>query len=507
MVQSGQKIGIVREPFMKVSSVLCKVFAAVFAALFFWVLLLAIVHSAVSDYYLPLALAPALVLLLPLLWKKGRAFYRRIPDAVLTRVFLVLCAVALVGMLYVSYRLRLTFGADTWDFARIHTDAYAAASGEGEIPLAYYVKYQNNQLLLLILSLLAKLLFWLDPHTTTGLFHQCAMALNCVSILAAVLLTFFAVKHERGAHFAFLGGLMLLFYTPLWLYTPIYYTDTMGLPLIVLPLFLYTRLRAGRTVRNIVLFALIGIVAAVGMKMKVSIVFILIAISLCTLLFDRLRGKWYLVPIGVVCLLLTSFALQAGIDKTMRLTEKDYDTYSFPYSHWVMMSFGKSGGYDAELVKYTASFYTMEDKKEAVAEKTKELLEERGFAGTVRHIFVTKVRRTWGNGTLSATYYLDNEPVENGVLQQLFTPSGKYFRTAYYGIETVHLLFLFFIVLSGMHLFRHPRGGVLTIMRVNVFGLLLFLLVWECNARYLVHISPFLIMTAADGMSALGRRM
>ncbi len=492
---------------MRVSSVLCKAFAAVFTALFAWVLLLAISHSAISDFYLPLALAPALVLLLPLLWKKGRAFYRRIPDAVLVRVFLCLCAAALFGMLFVSYRLRLTFGADTWDYARIQIDAYHAATGEGGIPFTYYLKYQNNQLLLLILSLLAKALLWLDPNAAAGTFHQCAMALNCISILSAVLLTFFSVRHERGAHFAFLGGLMLLFYAPLWLYSPIYYTDTMGLPLIVLPLFLYTRLKAGRTVRNIVLFCLIGVISAIGMKMKASIVFILIAISLCVLLFDRLRGKWYLVPVGVVCLALTSVALQAGIDKTLRFDADDYDAYGFPYSHWVMMSFGKSGGYDAELVNYTASFDSMEDKKEAVAEKTKELLENRGFAGTVRHIFVTKMRRTWGNGTLSAIYYLDREPAEHGVFQRFFTQSGDRFRIAYNGIETFHLLFLFFVVLSGLKLFRRPQGGVLTIMRVNVFGLLLFLLVWECNARYLVHISPFLIMTAADGMSALGRRV
>ncbi|MBR6039485.1 MAG: hypothetical protein IKP38_03260, partial [Clostridia bacterium] len=89
------------------------------------------------------------------------------------------------------------------------------------------------------------------------------------------------------------------------------------------------------------------------------------------------------------------------------------------------------------MVKYTASFETMEERKTAVVEKTKELLEERGFAGTVKHVFVTKMMHTWGDGTMSGTYYLGREPAENGVFRKYFTQKGESFRYVYIYLQTV----------------------------------------------------------------------
>ena len=492
---------------MTFSTVVLRIFAVCFAAAFFWTLMLAIVQSAQSNYYLPIALAPLVLLALLFVWKKCRALFHRIPGAVLTRIFLCACAVSLFLMLYLSYRMRLTYGVDTWDFSRLHIDAFRRASGESGIDYSYYAKYKNNQLLLLILSLLARIILWMAPNAGPGVFHQWAMALNCVAILSATVLCFFTVKCARGTHFAFLCGSLLLFYTPLWLYSPIYYTDTLGLPLIILPVFLYTRLKSDKPVRNILLFCLMGLIAAVGMKLKASIVFVLFAIGIATLLFDRFRGKWLSVLCGTAALILAALLLQVGIDKRLQLTSEDYDRSQFPYTHWVMMSLGSSGGYDANLVKYTGSFQTLDERKEAVAEKTVELIKERGFTGTVKHLFVTKMQHAWGNGTLSATYYLGREPAENGIFQRFLTQKGASFRYCYNWLQTGHLLLLFCVMLSGLHLFRNPKGGVVTIANITVFGLVLFLVFWECNARYLVHIAPFLIIGASDGMAALaGRR-
>ncbi len=488
------------------STVLLRIFAVCFAAAFFWTLMLAIVQSAQSNYYLPIALAPLLLFGLLFVWKKCRALFHRIPGVVLTRVFLCACAVSLFLMLYLSYRLRLTYGVDTWDFSRLHIDAFRRASGEGAVNYSYYAKYKNNQLLLLILSLLARIILWMAPNAGPEVFHQCAMALNCTKILSTAVLCFFTVKHARGTHFAFLCGSFLLFYTPLWLYSPIYYTDTLGLPLIMLPVFLYTRLKSDKPVRNILLFCLMGLIAAIGMKLKASIVFVFIAIGIAVLLFDRFRGKWVSVLCGTAVLILAALLLQTGIDRRLHLTSEDYDQSQFPYTHWIMMSLGSSGGYDANLVKYTGSFQTLDERKEAVVEKTVELLKERGFTGTVKHLFVTKMQHAWGNGTLSATYYLGREPAENGIFQRFLTQNGASFRYCYTWLQTGHLLLLFCVMLSGLRMFHRPEGGVVTITNITVFGLVLFLLFWECNARYLVHIAPFLIIGASDGIAALAAR-
>ncbi len=490
-----------------VSNVLLRIYAVVFTAMFFWALTLAVVQSAQNDYYLPLALAPVLTIVILLLWQKGRDLYHRIPDRILTIVFASCSAAAFFGMLYFSYRMRLRFGVDTWDFTRIQIDAAETALGEGGILLPYYAKYKNNQLLLLILTLLFKIVVWIRPEVAPETLHQWAMALNCTSIMTTTVLSFVTVKRQHNTHFAFLAGLFLLLYTPLWLYSPIYYTDTMGLPLIVLPVFLYTFVKEGKTARNIVLYCFMGVIAAIGMKMKASNVFVYIAIAIMTLLTRPARVRRAIILTGAAALVLVAFVLQLGMNRVLQITPEIYDRYQFPYSHWVMMSLSKNGGYDAQFVKYTASFETMDERKEGVAQKTEELLSERGLAGNIKHVFVTKMIHTWGNGSLSGTYYLGREPAENGVFQQYLTQKGDRFRISYTMIQTVHLMLLFGVALSGVNLYRRPRGGAITVMQVSIFGLLLFLLVWECNARYLVHIVPFLVMSAADGYASFGGSM
>ena len=38
------------------------------------------------------------------------------------------------------------------------------------------------------------------------------------------------------------------------------------------------------------------------------------------------------------------------------------------------------------------------------------------------------------------------------------------------------------------------------VLRIALFGIILFLSIWECNSRYLVAFIPVLIMTSADGI-------
>lgn len=488
-----------------VSVVLLRIFAILFVMLFFWAMMLAVVQSAQRQYYLPIALAPALTAVLLLVFKKANGLYHRIPAHILVMLFASACIVTFFGMLYFSYRMRQTFGVDTWDFTRIQIDAAEKAGGYQGVNISYYAKYKNNQFTYLLLTLLFRSVLWLAPNASGEVLNQCAMTLNCAAILMAIILVFCAIKRSRGTHFAFAAGIFLLLYTPLWLYSPIYYTDTLGLPFIVLPLLLYTFLESGKTARNVVLFCIMGVVCAIGMKIKMSIVFIFIAIGILFLLLDRQKLRWLFVLSGTAALVLIAFVLQLGIDRTMHITKEDYDRSQFPYLHWVMMSLGENGGYDAQMVKYTASFETMEERKTAVVEKTKELLEERGFAGTVKHVFVTKMMHTWGDGTMSGTYYLGREPAENGVFRKYFTQKGESFRYVYIYLQTVHLMLLFGVMISGLWMFRKPEGDVVSAMRISVFGLLVFLLIWECNARYLVHIAPFLVIVSTDGMAFLSR--
>ena len=75
--------------------------------------------------------------------------------------------------------------------------------------------------------------------------------------------------------------------------------------------------------------------------------------------------------------------------------------------------------------------------------------------------------------------YAGRFPVdENGIWQRVFT-----FHGSDHWIGLIYS-WLYYIVL----------------IRIALFGIILFLSIWECNSRYLVAFIPVLIMTSADGI-------
>lgn len=54
------------------------------------------------------------------------------------------------------------------------------------------------------------------------------------------------------------------------------------------------------------------------------------------------------------------------------------------------------------------------------------------------------------------------------------------------------------ILLSGIFAIRRTNEQQkMLVLRIALFGIILFLSIWECNSRYLVAFIPVLIMTSA----------
>ena len=63
------------------------------------------------------------------------------------------------------------------------------------------------------------------------------------------------------------------------------------------------------------------------------------------------------------------------------------------------------------------------------------------------------------------------------------------------------------IAYSGLHSRRKRRVDPATFFRIAVFGMVLFFLIWETNARYPFNFTPLYMLLATEGICAFAKRM
>ena len=123
----------------------------------------------------------------------------------------------------------------------------------------------------------------------------------------------------------------------------------------------------------------------------------------------------------------------------------------------------------------------------------------------VKHL-EDKIQFTWGDGVYFAPEKLKREPVKESALHSWVLYDGRDYQKTYMYCSAVQLLLLAGILLSVLRNFLE-KGRVREVqaMQLAVFGLFLFLLIWETRSRYLVNFVPVFLLLGMDGMQGLYR--
>ena len=204
-------------------------------------------------------------------------------------------------------------------------------------------------------------------------------------------------------------------------------------------------------------------------------------------------------------LLLVPFLLLVGLltvvpGKLPFFDASDREKNEFPMEHWVAMGLVDSGGYNAGVYWMTASTEGKEAKKEVDRQFIRETLEEYGVPGMLDHL-KKKIEFTWGDGVYFAPEKLKRDPVKTSWLHSWVLYDGADYQKTYRYCSAVQLLILGGILLSVLSNFLR-KGEVREVqaMQLAVFGLFLFLLIWETRSRYLVNFVPVFLLLGADGL-------
>lgn len=414
--------------------------------------------------------------------QNSRRFFRLMSGALLV--------VMASGLLFAGMELKVYPG---WDFGAVYQGAAEIADNGvfSENSNWYFTTYPNNVAVCLFLAVLFKMFGGLGSYITLGVL------LNIFLILLGITFLYILAEKLYGSKTAFLVLFCAVLFLPFYMHAPIFYTDTFALPFVTGTFLAYQYRR--KDSRWLLLTAA---VLAVGYKVKGSLGVILIALLIHIWLHretaaERLKKSLFLL---VPFLLLTGF-LTVVPQKLPFFDASEKEKNEFPVEHWLAMGLVDSGGYNADVYWMTASTEGKEAKKEVDRQFIRETLEEYGVSGMLDHL-KKKIEFTWGDGVYFAPEKLKRDPVKQSALHSWVLYDGADYQKTYLYCSAVQILLLAGILLSVLcNFLRKGEIGEIQAMQLAVFGLFLFLLIWETRSRYLVNFVPVFLLLGADGIS------
>ncbi len=475
-----------------------KVFNVLFAVLFAGTVVLTVFFNldtffAFSWYWLLLAA----VLGCLLYYLLGRLFSMLPPPSRAAEVAIMAVVLAAYAALqgYFGWTMRVAPG-DSWDFGIVHTAARDYVL-DGTLNESYFRLFPNN---IGIYTLLCGYFSFLHLFGVTD-FTLPSIILNILAIDGALVMLYLCGRRLFGVQKAFFLAFTAVATLPFLTYTPIAYTDTLTLPFPVGAVLLWlsarAHWRAGAVKKAVVRLCIIGLMAALGALLKMTVLIIFIAI-LCDLLFllrgkGRVRALLAAVAITAAVLAGGSFALRHS--PLVPLPDKD-DT--IPAAHWVMMGLRDVGGYSEEDYQATLSYPDTEARQAFAEREIVQRLARMGPLGFLKHLAV-KMSYTFGDGTYTAPYKLNQGA-------RAVAPGHNFFIADRYGFQyiayysfAVEAAMLFWLAIASVKAFIR-KNDALGFVRIALFGLTLFLMLWETRARYLVNFLPLFLLCAAEAI-------
>lgn len=419
----------------------------------------------------------------------------------------ILRILSLALMMKIAFSLEVNL---TWDWGGLIKSSYNyIQNGSIDIP-NYYARYPNNQFWLLCLVTLFKFIRLFAGSASVTVYKRVTMVISVIFVQIAFEFIYRTARMIFSEKKAFLAGLLALFCLPLYLYSGFFYTDIPSVLLVSIMLFLYFKLQQTENKKEkIIICILFGFVGAITYFIKLT-AFIVFVAMIIGIIFTKITFKQFLsfFLVSVMTLGVTAAAVKAVTEPIYKnkfgITEEMKDKYEFPPTHWIMMGLGY-GGFSQEDIDRTKSFDTYEERENFNKGEIKKRIENYGFLGLVNHLFSNKIIRTFGSCTLAGGDYIDRKPFhKNGIFSRLFSlhgdlrPIGLTFSWLYYIFITLGILFS---AIGSLRKKKLPTNQKLLAGRISIFAIFFFMLIWECNSRYLLAFYPVMILLAADGLS------
>ena len=301
-------------------------------------------------------------------------------------------------------------------------------------------------------------------------------------------------KEIKGPKTGLLALIFMIINPIFYLYSSYFYTDTLCMPFAVIGLYLIIKsIKTDNTKNKILLGILSGLIFFIGLKVRIVVVILLIAIIGFILINKKIVDKLK-IYIALFLGLIIGFL---GFKVVYNYFDIDLnENAEFPITHWIMMGLNEeyTGGYNSPDHDLTYNEPTYEEKKERNIEEIKNRVKELGSIGLIK-LEGMKIARTWSSGNYGVYAKLNNTSDGTGLYEYL----GGYGNANIFMKYSLQILktYISFMILLGLIQITKKKEVEYTydsIIYIALFGAILFYIIWEAAQRYSLSFLPWMII-------------
>lgn len=376
----------------------------------------------------------------------------------------------------------------------------------GTITDPYLYTFPNNIMITFIYIIIFKIFNMMKLND----FLTIATVFNSLLVAGTGILLYFNTKKIFNNSKALMILIITIITTPLYLYCACYYSDTFSMFLTMLIIYVYLKIKDNENFKiSIILQMLLAIIVVIGVKIKITSIFILIAIIVYKILNGKGNIKNFLIKFGITTILgiILYISFNIIIQPKFIPDEQMLDQNQIPTEHWIMMGLYGRGNFEYGEYHYTQSFPTLDEKREATRKVIKERLILKWKENTLFKHIKGKLGFAWYDGSYYIPDLLRREPVKKGALHEVVLEGGNNTSIYKYWPQIMHFSMLIFLCINIYRIIINKDYlDKDNILFIAIYGLLVFLLIWENRSRYLVTMLPIIMMSQLGGIEYLAKR-
>lgn len=482
----------------KTKGVLVRIFYLLFGVTFGYLFIQNFIQDISANYELNRLIYFGLGIVVFLVWyliyKLIQKYYDLLSPKqelfLLLGTFVLFCVIILLVLLFLKM-------PPEWDYKIVYNQArsYILTGDRTTIGGSnLYLQYHSNNIGLFVLWVAVFGFFNLFGYTD---FLTVATLVNALAIGVSIFLMYLCIRKILDKKKAYFALIVSLFFVPLFTYIPIFYTDTISLPFVMLILYMYLSLDKEKMCcrKNVLLFIAILLLSFFGAKIKMTVLVITIAIFIHFIFTNKFKHILITCIISLLLLPSFSYAWEKAImeNESFNIVVNDYG--AIPWQHYLMMGVQRKdeqidqtrciGGYNYKDFERTLFYKTSEESKQYNIEEYKRRVKEYGFVGYFEYL-TKKAVNAWGEGSYFTDY-----------VYKFDYEKPSWFKKAIRGIDSNWLLYfeqgvseamlLIFGLYGIMMAFKKKKIDSKVIIPIAIYGIFIVLLLWENRSRYLFN--------------------
>ena len=379
----------------------------------------------------------------------------------------------------------------------------------GKIENMYYFKiFPNNIASLLIVTFAMKLF-------NTNVIG--AYVINIIFIFLAAIFTVLVARKLGGERLGINTIILLICFMPMYLNSPIVYTDTLSiaLPISIIYFWILAKENKDSNKKKFYIYlSIMAVISVISYNIKANAVIVLIAIFIDSIFCEKKMFKqlFLVFLIFVVGMLITNKVIEKAVIQDSRK-----NNYEFPLTHWVMMGLclpesegGTAinyGSYSQADADFTALQTTYQDKKDANIRVIKERIKNFGFVGYIKFL-LKKFNYVWNDGTYYVLPIIGWDTLnKESLLYKVVLGDLSYKFVRPFMTYFNNIIFILALYLIIKEVIRKDKNDIVRIIGISIVGIAIFLLIWEARARYIYLFIPLFCIMGAKGISELSNNV